>query len=108
MQLDDDPNGYEDLTRAAGCDLIWGIQLEPWDATGTSAMFLVGVSSFSMTIAISADADDAVSTFSVHLTPSQLVTLGLGTTGSTASYVVHWTDSLGAVWQLGYGEIIIT
>jgi len=106
VDLADDPNIYEDLTVAVGCDLVWGFSLEPWDATGTTASFIVGGTPFAMTITVLDDGFSNTSSFDVHLSPAQLATLGLNVSAALADYVVRWTASDGSIQQLGYGKVL--
>lgn len=113
MDALDDPNVYLDIEVPSGCDLVWGFQLEPWDGTGTTANFNVTVNgsttSYAMTVTVmNGGTQDAVTQFSIHLTPAQLATLGLTTAGNTATYNVRWMDSNSAVWGLGYGMVVAT
>ena len=101
-----DQNAYEDITVPVGCDLSWAFSLEPWDATGTSASFVVNGITFAMVITVTADGDDPVSAFAAHLTPAQCLTRLVLGFGNTVPYVVRWTDSLGKVWPLGYGIVL--
>ena len=108
MDLFDDPDSYEDLTVPLGTDLSWGFSLQPWDATGatTTATFIVGLSSFAMTVSMTNDGFTTTTLYQVHLTPTQLAALDLNVSGAQATYVVHWVDTLGATWQLGNGTIL--
>lgn len=107
MDLNDDPNQYEDITVPVGCDLVWGFSLEPWDANGATCVFLVEVTnSYPVTVDIGGEDDDPISSFFVHLTPAQLATLKLNVPGALASYVVQITNTDGTVQQIGHGLIL--
>ena len=107
MEVLDAVDVSEDISVPAGTDLNFSFTLEPWDATGTSATFNVGASSYAMTISVTAEADDKLSTYAAHLTPGQLVTLGLNVPGANAGYAVRWTAGDGSVWALGHGRILV-
>lgn len=106
--LFDDPDLYDDITPAAGCDLVWGFDLSPWDATGASASFVVGSNSYAVAITVTGDGTDKISTFQVHLTPAQMVSLGLTAVSASASYAILYTDALGVVSRIGHGTILVT
>ena len=106
MEQFDDPNQYEDVTVAVGCDLVWGFTIQPWDATGTTAVFTLGGSPFSVVVSVDTSGQDALSTFSVHLIPAQLASVGLNVSGATANYTVRETMTDGSVIQIGNGVIL--
>jgi hypothetical protein len=112
--LGTDPNIYEDITVPVGCSLEWGFQLEPWDATGalaaTFTVFPSGASmpsSYDMVVTVTTEADDALTQYYISLTAAQLALINMDVQGMTALYNVRWTDTLGGVWALGYGMILV-
>jgi hypothetical protein len=106
MDALDSPNVSEDITVPVGCDLNWAFSLEPWSTVGTTASFIAGGTPFAMVTSDAEGADDTTSSFSVHLTPAQMVTLGLNVSGNTQNYVVQQTMTDGSIWPLGYGVIL--
>ena len=102
--LFDDVDVYEDISFAEGCHLIWGFTLEPWDVTGSTVVFILNGTPFTMSTEVVGES----SQFSITLTPVQTSSLALVKRGDIGSYVVRETFPDGTVQQISNGEVIVT
>lgn len=102
MPSEDNDCPIEDLKVPQGTDLFWAFELEPFDGTGCSAQFIVDWGMYPVTIVITSEGVDQVTSFSAHVPAADL---------STKMGVYSWkhlvTFSDGTVLQYGRGSLLV-
>lgn len=103
--LDNDLNLYEDIDCPLGTTLRWGFQLDPLDLTGTTTVFTLNGTPYTMTLTVSeAGTSDAVSQLTAEIAASVIASLGAG----LWPYTIRTTYTDSSIGALGYGNVNIS
>jgi hypothetical protein len=100
MQPDENSTDFlDDITIPTGCDLYYSFSVQPVDLTGCSAQFITTFGTFSVTLTVTADGDQPVTTFLVQIPSASLPVPGF----NTWKIQVIWPG--GPTVQYGHGGL---
>jgi hypothetical protein len=102
MQTDETSTDFiDDISIPTGCDLWYSFSVQPVDLTGCSAQFIATFGTFTVTLTVTADGDQPVTTFLVQLANALLPAASF----NTWKIQVVWPG--GPTVQYGHGGLQI-
>ena len=89
----------DDISVPTGCDLWYSFSVQPVDLTGCSAQFITTFGTFTCTLAVTADGDQPVTTFTVQIPNAMLPAASF----NTWKILVTWPSSPPLTVPYGHG-----